>query len=299
MEEEKEKLPSVNLTYISNWYNKFRDILIPAYVAEPIAGDTYLELVRQISAVISKSEKTSAKDEATDVLAHSIKDGIKGTVANYLIGREPTIEELKKFAHALAGNMMTLRLGQQLRPWEGNPTSHWALARICSAHRYTTPARKLRGAILTYNIMSGPAASYNVDTFCPRDRFYRMAKRIGVLEKREYRRMHPRELVGMYVMILIDAGSDITAIRWLEKASLNKRNNKLATERGVACRSCSRAAEELTCVFCPVSYSMCKFAVRYKPYMKGLCQYGHNGWMAGRGTGTCLSCQMNKWQNSQ
>jgi hypothetical protein len=290
------KLPPANLSQIGRWYRKFEDILIPDFVAEDMVGENLTELTDRLATAVSRLVNINLPKAMDAVDPVRLHDSVGATVNNFLGQRMPAQDTLKAFACVLAGNLVPLKVGKVLEPWCGMDNDEWHAAIVVGAKRYTTPRRKIHGAILTYRVLTGPAASMEVETFLSRDGMYRMAKRVGLMAKDEFRLFHPREMVGAYNMLLLSEGDDLLIKQYYEKQSMNKRNKELATKRERARTECEVPGVGVPCHFCQMGTEACPLATHRGTYVRKMCKNGHEGWLPKTmSIGFCLTCEQKIW----
>jgi hypothetical protein len=237
----------------------------------------------------SNRPKVPSVDNAVRDTAKALRKTLCEEAAGCVL--EPRL--ISRLAVRLAGNIVRLRAGNPIMPWAGNELT-WALVEVTGARRKRTPVQGLWGATLRFVILTGKAASREVEQFFIESGLDRMGQRVGVIGRHDYRSVHCRELVRMRMFLRMIKGAELEPAQYMERASLNKRN-KFRVEARRKKRGCIQPTK-YPCHFCPVGWGTCVNGTHMHDYVERDCKNGHRGMFdPTRRDSLCLQCACRMW----
>lgn len=293
--EEKEKIPVLSLADATRWRKKLRAIFIPKLVGELLDSSMFHDAVTEINKLVTKAAHVQTHDDTHPDHQDIIRPVIEKTLSNLIAGRVLDMSWAEHVINRLAGGMWLLKSGIPLYPWAGQLKEEWVLTMIRSATYYTTPRRNIPGAMLEFYVITGTPADMSFTQFFPDFMLRKMAIKLKILERKNNRFLHHRELVKHYVLLKLEIGSELKASKFQERDALNKRNKIRAKRRSEYKTKCPRQSK-WPCHFCPAGYVSCPLGTHKNDYVLKQCPGGHEGWYPDtKATGRCLSCQAKHW----
>ena len=224
---------------------------------------------------------------------------IRRTLQSYFTGQHLTNEAMLKLSSLIAGNLPTLRVGSPVPLWTGQEDEEWVLLFVMSARRSLTPRRKLLGGKLLLQVMCGPASGQVFEQFFTDRALQRLARHIGMMNRRSYRRPHPTEFGQMKFAGKLVPGEKLSINEYWERPSLNKRNRDLLKKRGPGKR-CPRNYV-IQCYACPVGFLDCPLGThKYTFTQKHCSRCGELGYFDPDNPGQrwCQHCLVTLWRSS-
>ena len=294
-EDEDEILPNTNLHQISIWRQKLTDFLIP-HIGTVVEGEACVRLVDALTKKIRTHDNRSIPEGALEASEDRVRTAVKVVVEGQLLQAFLDMQHIEPLVNTLAGNIPAFKAGVCVHLSEGRTSSEWVLARVYGAKPGKTFKRNIPGAYLTYDLLSGSPAGLQLEQFMSEDAINTLGVRLGVIARRDDRLLHPREVVGMHVLLKLKPSFKPEAERYKELGSLNKYNKHLAL---------TRSNYELTCGFqskwpchlCPRGYKTCARGTHMVDYVFGECRNGHKGLFDPHGhSSTCLYCEAQRWR---
>jgi len=232
-------------------------------------------------------------------IENSLLSALNQTISLFSAGRVLDDKLMKRLAYVIAGNLTTLRSGQEVLPWIGQPYSEWTLLVVLGVHRAITPKRKISGGRMKLHVMCGQASGVNFDQFFTDRALARMARHIGLRKKREYGRVHPFEFGQMKFLGRLKEGGELFIEEYWERGALNKRNRDLREKRGHG-RQCPHNYT-FPCHACHVGFVDCPLGTHQYTFVKRECPMCKD-WsyfdQTDRSQKICLRCMMSKWRNA-
>lgn len=294
MQDEVEQLPALYLAEVIRWQTKFMDLLLPAYLGVSLEGEAFQKLAERITCMLTKTKIKTVHIPWQETDA-TVTRAVRDTISAHVGGLMPDVQTLKDFASILAGNVHKLKAGQPVLRWGEQTTPEWVLAVVTDTRPYHAQGKNVHGTMLTFRILTGGAATRDVEQFFSDMGLNRMAKRLGVKGHKDRHAVHPRELVLMYVLVKLKAGLELAVERYADKLSLVTRNRKKAAYRAAYKKQCPKQSK-WPCVFCAHGLDVCPLGTHLKSYTRRMCVHGHMGWVnPDVETGTCLACQQRGW----
>jgi hypothetical protein len=221
---------------------------------------------------------------------------VKRTIEAFTLGTTITAESTRLLTAAIAGNVDELRADQAVMPWVGQPRAEWAIATIAEAHYAKTPVQHISGTDLLFSILTGAAAGQQVTRFLPDSQIKQMARRIGLLGRREYKLPHYREFVRLYCFVQLPAGETLEVESYHEQSGLNTRNRAKTLARRNYKQECPEQSS-YPCHFCHKGYVSCPQGTHRNDYITRECANGHDGaFDPGRHDSICMACSAGKWR---
>ncbi len=182
-----------------------------------------------------------------------------------------TVENIKRTAWTVAGNLSALSSGIPVTPFDYQPTPEWALVRVVDCRRELSVGRiGLPGFALRFFILTGPTAGLKFKRAWQDGMAAKLARHVGI-RKRDCSRFTERWLVGCYACVdLLPPRNELDVATFKhshELPSLAQLNRKLLAGRLGPCHFGLRPGFYLTCAQCergylPESKYSCLYATR-------------------------------------
>ena len=298
VDEKPARLPVLSIQEILRWKRKIHDYLFP-YYGQKACPEIMQDLTELLTKDLIKTRAASA--EPTNTLEGgpmpAVYAAVLDTFRAYAAG-EIMDEPLANYISVrMAGNLTKLRAGHAVHPFSGLLSMEWVLATIVDATPYTTPKKRIPGALFKFMIHSGTASGEILEQFFPHWIINNMAKKLKLLKTRQRRIVIPRELVKFKLVLRLEQGAEgMTATQFKERDALNKWNKSLAESRELSTRHCPKRYT-IPCHTCEFGFETCSMGTHRTDYVLGECRSGHSGYIApGNAGGYCVLCETKRWR---
>ncbi len=226
------------------------------------------------------------------VLDNPSRHALEETLTRRLITGSPLKpDRISDVAALIGGNVPALKAGRVLNLWRAQTSDEWVLLTVLEA--FGGHGRGRLGATLKLSVLTGSPAGKTFNQFFTSGFLNKIAIAIGVLSRRDDRPVHPREMVKMKLLGLLEVGDALKMAEYGDKPVLTAMNKALARQRGAA-RVCPHQYKH-ACWRCPVGYLDCLMGTQRNTQEWRACATGcgatGSGWFDIESPGTmCHRC---------
>ena len=240
------------------------------WAGEPADEKTIKHVGRDIARELTEKHKAVVPPPEVSPDCKDLYDAYGWTVRNFCQGMTFDNAELRKLAGVCAGNANRLKTNVSLTPWLHQTLDEWVILVVVDARRYFTPRKKIPGGMLRLHVATGTPATEEFDQYLTDQALRRLAVHAGIIGKRSYHRLHPREFTQMKFAGLLLAGKPLELNEYRERASLNDRNRRVARARRRIERVCPQSFTH-ECYACHLSFSECRLGTHRRSFVLRWC----------------------------